>query len=119
MTYASRRKSIGLTNRVFAGLVGAGALAAVLQPAVAFAQDDPFSQFPLVIHCKSNETFHAFYISRVSRDGVATYVASDRIAGTITLDGKAKAVGSAGGGSCVGKTLAELRASQQAYDLKP
>ena len=72
MTYASRRKSIGLTKRVFAGLVGAGALAAVLQPAVAFAQDDPFSQFPLVIHCKSNETFHAFYISRVSRDGVVT-----------------------------------------------
>ncbi|NEJ72032.1 hypothetical protein GR197_16020 [Rhizobium phaseoli] len=86
---------------------------------VARAEDDPFSQFPLVIHCKYNETYHAFYISRVSHDGVATYAASDRIAGTITLDGKAKAVGGLGGGSCVGKTLVELRASQQAYDLKP
>ncbi|ANM08587.1 MULTISPECIES: hypothetical protein [unclassified Rhizobium] len=119
MTYASRRKSIGSIKRVFAGLVGAGALAAVLQPLDAIAQDDPFSQFPLVIHCKYNETYHAFYISRVSQDGVATYVASDRIAGTITLDGQAKAIGGAGGGSCVGKTLVELRASHQAYDLKP
>lgn len=119
MTHASRRNSIVLTIGAFPGLVGAAALAAVLQPAAAFAQDDPFSQFPLVIHCKSNETYHAFYISRISRGGVATYVASDRIAGTITLDGQAKAIGGAGGGSCVGKTLAELRASHQAYDLKP
>lgn len=119
MAHASRRRSIGLTKRVFAGLVRAQALLAVFPLAAADAQDDPFSQFPLVIHCKYNETYHAFYISRVSQDGVATYVASDRIAGTITLDGQAKAIGGAGGGSCVGKTLVELRASQQAYDLKP
>jgi hypothetical protein len=54
----------------------------------------------------------------VSQDGTATYSASDRIAGTITIDGKAKAIGAEGGGSCVGKTLSELRASHQAYDLK-
>ncbi|MBX5159280.1 hypothetical protein HJB89_19405 [Rhizobium sp. NZLR8] len=116
MTDASRKRP---TKGFVAGLIGAAALWAVSQVTVARAEDDPFSQFPLVIHCKYNETYHAFYISRVSHDGVATYVASDRIAGTITLDGKAKAIGGAGGGSCVGKTLVELRASQQAYDLKP
>ncbi|MGZ2456016.1 hypothetical protein [Rhizobium sp. IY2] len=119
MTHASRRKSNTLTKRVLAGLIAAPALAAVFPLHAVHAEDDPFSQFPLVIHCKYNETYHAFYISRVSQDGVATYVASDRIAGTITLDGQAKAIGGAGGGSCVGKTLVELRASQQAYDLKP
>ncbi|MBB3133101.1 hypothetical protein FHS26_000804 [Rhizobium pisi] len=115
----TRRKSIALTKRVLASLVAALTLVPVFQLHAVQAEDDPFSQFPLVIHCKYNETYHAFYISRVSHDGVATYVASDRIAGTITLDGKAKAIGGAGGGSCVGKTLVELRASQQAYDLKP
>ncbi|MBX4908459.1 MULTISPECIES: hypothetical protein [Rhizobium] len=86
--------------------------------AIVQAQDDPFEQFPLVIQCKSNETYHTFYLSRISQDGIATYRASERIAGTITLDGKAKATGSEGGGTCVGKTLTELRASHQAYDLK-
>ncbi|MBB3526617.1 hypothetical protein RJJ37_26500 [Rhizobium redzepovicii] len=119
MTHAPRRKLIGITKRGLAGLVVAPVLAAVFQLPTIHAEDDPFSQFPLVIHCKYNETYHAFYISRVSRDGVATYVASDRIAGTITLGGQAKAIGGAGGGSCVGKTLVELRASHQAYDLKP
>lgn len=118
MTHASRRKSIALARRVLAGLVAAPTLVAAFPLHAVHAEDDPFSQFPLVIHCKYNETYHAFYISRVSQDGVATYVASDRIAGTITLDGQAKAIGGAGGGSCVGKTLVELRASQQAYDLK-
>lgn len=86
--------------------------------AIVQAQDDPFEQFPLVIQCKYNETYHTFYLSRISQDGTATYQASERIAGTITLDGKAKAIGGEGGGTCVGKTLTELRASHQAYDLK-
>jgi hypothetical protein len=54
----------------------------------------------------------------VTKDGTATFSASDRIAGTITLDGKAKAVGGSDGGSCLGKTLKELRESGQAHDLK-
>jgi hypothetical protein len=81
------------------------------------ASDDPFEKFPIVIQCKYKDTFHAFYLSRVADTGLATYVASDRIAGTISLDGHAKAVGGQGGGSCVGKTLEELRASGQAHDL--
>lgn len=112
------RLTPALSELRLAKLVGAVALLSFTHGAIAVAEDDFFTQFPLVIHCQSNKTQHAFYISRVSEDGVATYVASDRIAGTISLDGHAKAIGSEGGGTCVGKTLAELRASGQAYDLK-
>ena len=114
MKYAFGRISNGLAKTLIASLVSlAGLPFTALQ-----AQDDPFDQFPLLIQCKYKDTYHAFYISRISQDGVATYVASERMAGTITLDGHAKATGGAEGGSCVGKTLAELRASHQAYDLK-
>lgn len=114
MTRASRLKSNGLVRTLLASL---GLLTALPISAVQ-AQQDPFDQFPLLIQCKYKETYHAFYLSRISEQGVATYVASDRIAGTISIDGTAKAIGLKGGGSCVGKTLAELRASHQAYDLK-
>ncbi len=113
MTHTSRRKSGTSGKMLYAGLIS---LAFPMTAVV--AQDNPFDQFPVVIQCKYHETFHAFYLSRVSNDGTATYSASDRIAGTITIDGKAKAIGAEGGGSCVGKTLSELRASHQAYDLK-
>jgi hypothetical protein len=114
MTNESGRRSNRLARGLFASLVSLVGLPL----ATAQSQDDPFDQFPLIIQCKYKETYHAFYISRISPDGVATYVASERMAGTITLDGHAKATGGAEGGSCVGKTLAELRASHQAYDLK-
>jgi hypothetical protein len=91
----------------------------VLDVGTAHTADDPLQKFPLVIQCKYKTTFHAFYLSRVAEDGVATYVASDRIAGTISLDGQAKTTGGQGGGSCVGKTLQELRAAGQARDLSP
>lgn len=84
---------------------------------ISHAADDPFLTFPIVIQCKYKDTIHAFYLSRVAENGLATYVASDRIAGTISLDGQAKAVGGQGGGSCLGKTLQELRASGQAHDI--
>ncbi|MBB3593679.1 hypothetical protein FHX08_004082 [Rhizobium sp. BK529] len=114
MSYVSGRISNGLTKMLLAGLVS---LAAVPLTTLQ-AQDNPFDQFPLLIQCKYKDTYHAFYISRISADGVATYMASERIAGTITLDGHAKATGGAEGGSCVGKTLEELRASGQAFDFK-
>lgn len=115
MTYASRRRSSGLLKLVVALVAGASL---PLHITDVRAQDDPFAQFPLVIHCKYKDTQHVFYISRISQDGVATYVASDRLAGTITLDGKAKATGREEGGSCLGKTLKELRDAGQTYDLK-
>ncbi|TCL72661.1 hypothetical protein [Rhizobium sp. BK251] len=79
---------------------------------------DPFDDFPVVISCEYKEMQHVYYLSRVTPEGMATYVSSDSMAGTISLDGKAKAVGGSNAGTCVGKTLAELRASGQAHDLK-
>ncbi|MGE6784734.1 hypothetical protein ACQKGL_19665 [Ensifer adhaerens] len=77
-----------------------------------------FDQFPFAVACEYKGTQHAFYLAKVAADGTATYIASDNFAGTITLHGEAKAVGSDAGGSCLGKTLAELRTSGQARDLK-
>ncbi|MGG7580072.1 hypothetical protein [Rhizobium sp. Nf11,1] len=113
MRYLFGRRSNAAVTTCVAGLLWLVTFLLVVQ-----AQDDLVEQFPLVIQCKYNETYHTFYLSRISQDGVATYQASERIAGTITLDGKAKAIGGEGGGTCVGKTLAELRASHQTYDLK-
>lgn len=79
----------------------------------------PLDDFPLVITCQNKDTYHVFYLSRVAKDGTATFTASDRLAGTITVSGPAKAVGDAlAGGSCAGKSLEELRASGQARDAK-
>ncbi|AYG63696.1 hypothetical protein QD460_26800 [Rhizobium jaguaris] len=89
-----------------------------LSVSAAYAQRGPFDDFPIVITCEQKGTQHAFYLSRVTQDGTATYIASERIAGTISLGGQAKAVGGPAGGNCVGKTLQELRASGQAYDLR-
>lgn len=115
MTYASRPWSNGLLKLVVALVAGTSLPLPITD---ARAQDNLLAQFPLVIHCKYKDTQHVFYISRISQEGVATYVASDRLAGTITLDGQAKATGGEEGGSCLGKTLKELRDSGQAYDLK-
>ncbi|EPE98028.1 hypothetical protein [Rhizobium grahamii] len=98
-------------------ILAAAAFCAFLPNQAAQAQD-PLADFPLFIGCELKGTYHVFFLSRVTKDGTATYTASDRIAGTITLDGKAKAVGGTEGGDCVGKTLKQLRASGQAHDLK-
>ena len=113
MTHATCKTSNEWVRTFFAGLL----TLAALPVSNSYAQDNPFDEFPVLIQCKYKQTYHAFYMSRVSEDGVATYVASERMGGTITLDGKAKATGGTGG-SCVGKTLSELRASGQAFDLK-
>jgi hypothetical protein len=75
--------------------------------------------FPFVIGCEYKGMFHAYYLSRVTPEGLATYVASERLAGTISLDGRAQAVGASNGGDCLGKTLEQLRASGQAHFLQP
>ncbi|MBB3962646.1 hypothetical protein [Rhizobium metallidurans] len=119
MTHIASRRA---TKRLWPALAMMAASVAPLNlggERAAYAADDPFESFPMIIHCKQKDTTHAFYLSRVTDAGVATYVASDRIAGTISLDGRAKAVGGEGGGNCVGKTLQDLRDSNQVYDLKP
>ncbi len=83
------------------------------------AADNQFDKFPFVIGCEYKGMFHAYYLSRITPEGLATYVASERLAGTISLDGHAKAVGGSDGGNCLGKTLDQLRESGQAHYLKP
>jgi hypothetical protein len=74
-------------------------------------------KFPFLITCEYKGMVHAFYLSRVDAEGVATYVTPSRLAGTISVGGTAKALGEPSGGSCLDKTLDELRASGQALDL--
>jgi hypothetical protein len=120
MTDVALRRSAKRLGPASAMAAVAIALPYLVGTTAAYAADDPFKSFPVVIHCNQKDTTHIFYLSRVTDAGLATYVASDRIAGTISLDGQAKAViGGEGGGNCVGKTLADLRAAHQAYDLKP
>ncbi|WP_414650709.1 hypothetical protein [Ensifer sp.] len=110
-----RMSSTNISTCLAAVLVVAGAQAF---GSAAHAEGTIFDQFPFAVACEYKGTQHAFYLAKVASDGTATYIASDNFAGTITLHGEAKAVGSDAGGSCLGKTLAELRASGQARDIK-
>ena len=95
----------------------------LLQFAIAYnsqasASEAAFSDFPFMVHCELNGIDRAYYLSKIDPDGVATYISPDRQAGTITVSGEAKPVGGDWAGSCSGKTLEELRAAGQAYDLQ-
>ena len=84
----------------------------------AHASDGPFDEFPFLVHCEVNGANHVFYLSKIGPDGAAVYVSHERLAGTITIGGKAEPVGGSGAGSCSGKTLEQLRSAGQAYDLQ-
>ena len=73
--------------------------------------------FPFMVLCDNGTTERAFYLAKVDAEGVAVYISPDNLAGTITLLGPAKPVGGEGAGSCAGKTLEQLRAAGQAFDL--
>lgn len=107
-----------MTSRTLTRSLAMLFVAAAAQAPAALAQNSIFDQFPMAVACEYKGTQHAFYLSKVTEDGTATYRASDNFAGTITLTGEAKAVGADAGGSCLGKTLEELRASGQARDIR-
>ncbi len=79
---------------------------------------EPFEDFPFLISCEYKGIHHAFYFSKLNPDGVATYINPSRLAGTISVGGTAKTLGEPIGGSCLGKTLEQLRTSGQARDLR-
>lgn len=111
---------VGSHRTLAATLMFAGSLLFQLGGSVSTAKaEDPFKGFPIAVACENDGTIRAFFLSRITEDGTATYVASEGIGGTITLKGQAKAVASRGDGNCVGKTLQELRASGQALYAKP
>lgn len=110
-----RIRSANMSKSLAVLLVAAGAQAF---GSAALAEDNLFDQFPFAVACEYKGTQHAYYLSKVTADGTATYLASDNFAGTITLSGQAKAAGADEVGSCLGKTLEELRASGQARDIR-
>jgi hypothetical protein len=84
----------------------------------AYAAEGPFDDFPFLVHCEVSGVHRAFYLSTIGMDGVAVYISPDRQAGTITIRGRAEPVGGEWAGTCVGKTLEQLRTSGQAHDLR-
>lgn len=81
------------------------------------AADVSIADFPFLLSCEVGGALHAYYLSRIDKDGTAVYMTPARQAGTITLTGKAKQVFGEMAGSCVGKTLEQLRAAGQAQYL--
>ena len=77
-----------------------------------------FIDFPFLIHCETSGIEHAFYLSKIGQDGVAVYVSPDNKAGTITITGIAKPIGTVGAGNCSSKTLEQLRSAGQSYYLQ-
>lgn len=98
-----------------------GTSASVLAVAAAYispaqAQQATFADFPYVIFCEYQEITSAYYFSQLV-DGQAIYLTPDRQVGMITIDGVAERIGGDRPGSCLDKTLDELRAADQAFDL--
>jgi hypothetical protein len=81
------------------------------------AAEGAFTDFPFMVYCENGGIDRAFYLAKIDPDGIAVYISPDNLAGTITLDGPAAPVGGEWAGSCAGKTLDELRAAGQAFDL--
>lgn len=116
------RRPIGMTSRTvrseFYGGIAAILIASTTTVTPAVAEDAALKAFPFVISCEFKKMHHLYYLSRLEPSGQAVYITPDRLAGMITIDGTAKSVGEASGGSCVGKTLKEMRAAGQTYDLR-
>ena len=107
---------ISLSRRValiaISGMVGLG-----LSGPGAQAEQPSFRDFPYLIFCEYKQITHAYYFSRLQPDGRAVYMTQEQQAGVISLDGVAERVDGERPGSCQGKTLDELRAAGQAFDL--
>lgn len=82
------------------------------------AAESSFTDFPFMVHCENGGIERAYYLAKIDPDGVAVYISPDNLAGTITLHGPAEPVGGEWAGSCAGKTLQQLRAAGQAFDLR-
>ncbi|MDS9469807.1 hypothetical protein RGQ15_19805 [Paracoccus sp. MBLB3053] len=81
------------------------------------AADPTFRDFPVVIYCEHEHITNAYYFSQLGPDGKAIYLTPDRQAGVISVAGVAEHLDGERVGSCRDKTLDDLRASGQAFDL--
>jgi hypothetical protein len=87
--------------------------------AQAHAKDVSLTDFPFLVHCVADGIDHAYYLSKISKDGVAVYLSPDNLAGKVTINGAAEpAMGGEGPGNCSGKTLEQLRSAGQAFYLQ-
>ena len=111
-----RLKASGVVRTAFAAIVLSQFAANYTFQA--HAGEGTIHDFPFLIYCEAGGVDRAFYLSKVDPKGVAVYVSPDRLAGTITIKGKAEPVGGEGSGTCTGKTLEQLRSTGQAYDLQ-
>lgn len=111
-----RETGTGATRKT-AMAISAAMVAASCFAAPARAQETQFADFPFVIFCEFEKIQHAYYFSQVGPDGRAIYLTPDRQIGAITVDGVAERLGGDRPGSCSDKTLADLRAAGQAFDL--
>jgi hypothetical protein len=110
-------KALGAVGRItFAGITPL--LLAAFANSDARAAEVAFADFPFLIACEAGGTQHAYYLSRISRDGVAVYLTPARQAGMITLSGTAKRLGGDVQGTCSGKNLEQLRSAGQAFYLQ-
>lgn len=108
-------KVLGVAGRItFAGLT----LLLLAALANSDARAAEVADFPFMIACEAGGTQHAYYLSRIGRDGVAVYMTPARQAGMITLSGNAKQVGGDVQSTCSGKNLEQLRSAGQAYYLQ-
>ena len=82
------------------------------------AAEVKFTDFPFLIVCDVRGTQNAYYLSRVSKDGVAAYATRTGQSGTLTLTGKVQQVGGDAQSTCSGKTLDQLKSAGQAYYLQ-
>lgn len=81
------------------------------------AQDVSFKSFPYLIYCEFEGIARAYYFSKLGADGRAIYMTPDNQAGVITITGVAEAVNGDRAGNCLNKSLKDLRAAGQAFDL--
>lgn len=84
----------------------------------ASAAEVSFKDFPFLVHCERDGVDRVFYLSRIGPDNIAVYISPDRQAGIVTIDGTAQAIGGDWSGSCAGKTIKQLRADGQAFDVQ-
>jgi hypothetical protein len=100
------------------GIISGGIMLGGLVPGTQILAEEPtFADFPYVIYCEYEGIDHAYYFSQLGRDGHAIYLTPDRQVGAISIDGVAERVGGDRPGSCLDKTLDDLRAAGQAFDL--
>jgi hypothetical protein len=81
------------------------------------AEQPSFRDFPYLIFCEYKQITSAYYFSQLQPDGRAVYMTQEQQVGVITLDGVAERIDGERPGTCQGKTLDELRAAGQAFDL--